>query len=161
MEAYAGIVDRMDWNMRRLIDYLKETGQYDNTVIIFMSDNGAEGAPFEAWPIIAGGDMKVYVEKYHNNTINNIGGYDSFTWYGAHWASASTAPGLLYKIFTSEGGNRVPFICRYTALVKPSSIDHTFATCMDILPTVLDICGVQHPGTEYKGRRIAPVMGQS
>lgn len=161
MEAYAGMVDRIDWNIGRLVQFLKETNQYDNTVIMFMSDNGAEGAQFEAWPITAGGDMEAHVARYHNNEISNIGAYDSFVWYGSRWASASTAPGLLYKMFTSEGGIRVPFILRYPALAKAGAIDHSFSTCMDVLPTILDMCGIKHPGTQYKGRSIAPVIGQT
>lgn len=126
-----------------------------------MSDNGAEGAQFEAWPITAGGDMKAHVARYHNNNLDNIGARDSFVWYGSRWASASTAPGLLYKMFTSEGGIRVPFILRYPKLINAGTIDHSFATCMDILPTILDICSVHQPGKMYKGRSIAPVTGAS
>ncbi|KAI5918529.1 sulfatase [Camillea tinctor] len=165
MEAYAGMVDRMDHNIGRVISHLRTTGQLDTTLILFMSDNGAEGAQFEAFPATAGGDMDAYVARYHNNALHNIGARDSFAWYGSRWASASTAPGLLYKMFTSEGGIRVPLIMRYPGLVAPGGeggrIDHSFATCMDVLPTVLDVCGVAHPGTVYKGRAIAPLAGRT
>lgn len=159
MAVYAAMVDRIDWNVGRVVQYLKETDQYDNTAILFMSDNGAEGAQFEAWPMTAGGDMDAHVAKYHDNSLRNIGAYNSFVWYGSRWASASTAPGLLYKMFTSEGGIRVPLIMRYPSLAKPNSIDHSFTTCMDIMPTILDLCGVSHPGKRYKGRSVAPMMG--
>lgn len=162
METYAAMVDRMDWNIGRVIDYLRETRELDDTVVMFLSDNGAEGAQFEAMPLTAGGDMGAYVAKYHDNSLDNIGAYNSFVWYGARWASASTAPGLLYKSFTSEGGIRVPLILRYPQLVKrPGDIDPSFSTVLDILPTVLDICGVAHPGTTYHEREVAPVVGTS
>ncbi|KAJ5093298.1 hypothetical protein N7456_009159 [Penicillium angulare] len=162
MEAYAGMVDRIDWNVGRVIEHLKSTNQLDNTVVMFFSDNGAEGAQFEAWPITAGGDMDAYVAQYHNNSIENIGAYDSYVWYGSRWASASTAPGLLYKMFTSEGGIRVPFVLRYPGLVKsPGSIDHSFSTVMDIMPTLLDLCKAQHPGRTYRGHEIEPMAGKT
>lgn len=162
MEAYAGMVDRIDWNVGRVVKYLDERGDLDNTIIMFFSDNGAEGAQYEAWPLTAGGDMKEHVEKWHDNSIENIGAHNSFVWYGARWASASTAPSLLYKMYTSEGGIRVPFIMRYPGLnLKPGSVDGSFCTVMDILPTVLEACGVQHPGTTYQGREVAPLAGHS
>ncbi|RSM18516.1 hypothetical protein CDV31_002652 [Fusarium ambrosium] len=163
MEAYAGMVDRMDWNIGRVLDYLQSVNQLDDTVVMFLSDNGAEGAMFEAWPVTAGGDMDEYVAKWHNNSIENIGARDSFAWYGARWASASTAPGLLYKMFTSEGGIRVPFAMRYPRLERSSAGDvgRCFATVMDIMPTVLDLCSVKHPGEKYKGRAVAPLAGRS
>lgn len=161
MEVYAGMVDRIDENVGRVITYLKQTSQYDDTIIMFLSDNGAEGAQYEYAPLTSGGDMKTYCKKWHNNSVENMGRYDSFVWYGARWASASTAPGLLYKMFTSEGGIRVPFLARYPPLFAPNKIDDQFTTVMDVLPTLLDICGIAHPGTTYQGRPVAPVTGAS
>lgn len=161
MEAYAGMVDRIDYNVGRIVEYLEQGNELDNTVIMFLSDNGAEGAQFEAWPITAGGNMDSYVSKYHDNSLDNIGAYDSFAWYGSRWASASTAPGLLYKMFTSEGGIRVPFVIRYPKLIKPNTITNSFCTVMDVMPTLLDICGIPPPGTEYKGRQVEPLAGAS
>ena len=159
MEAYAGMVDRIDENIGRVVQYLKDIGQYDNTIVMFMSDNGAEGAQYEYAPLTSGGDMGAYCQKYHDNSLENIGRHDSFVWYGARWASASTAPGLLYKMFTSEGGIRVPFIARYPGAFPTGVIEHSFSTVMDIMPTVLDICGVKHPGTSFRGRNIEPMSG--
>lgn len=177
MEVYAGMVDRMDWNIGRVLDHLRATGQLDDTVVMFMSDNGAEGAMFEAFPSTVGGDMDAYVAQYHDNSYDNMGAYDSFVWYGSRWACASTAPGMLYKMFTSEGGIRVPFVMRYPKMFEAAAkgkdkakarvelglgaIDHSFATVMDIMPTILDYCGVAHPGTTYQGREIAEMAGRS
>lgn len=163
MEAYAGMVDRIDQNIGRIISHLEQTHQLDNTIVMFFSDNGAEGAQFEAWPLTAGGNMDEHVAKYHNNSVENIGAYDSFAWYGSRWASASTAPGLLYKMFTSEGGIRVPFVMRYPNLIttQASSTDHSFCTVMDIMPTLLDLCDIPQPGTTYSDHPIAPIAGKS
>lgn len=162
MEAYAGMVDRIDYNVGRVVAYLEDKGELDNTVVMFFSDNGAEGAQFEAWPLTAGGNMDEYVARYHNNSIENIGARDSFVWYGARWASASTAPGLLYKMFTSEGGIRVPFIFRYPKAVREKGgIDHSFCTVMDIMPTILDLAGIPAPGTTYNDRQVEPMAGKT
>lgn len=167
MEAYAGMVQRMDIGIGRVFDHLRQNGELDNTMVIFMSDNGAEGLLLEAVPIIKG-DVFDHIAQYYDNSLENIGERNSYVWYGPHWASAATAPSRLYKAFTAEGGIRVPFIMRYPALtskenrVDPNSdIDHGFATVMDIVPTILDLAGVEHPGTVYNNRPIAPMRGKS
>lgn len=163
MEVYAGMVQRMDYQIGRVVDRLRETGELENTFILFMSDNGAEGLLMEALPLIAG-DIFAHVEKYYDNSLENIGRGNSYVWYGPHWASAATAPGRLYKGFSSEGGIRVPFILKYPELVtddKKGGIDHSFSTVMDIVPTILELAGAKHPGKEYKGRQIEPVRGKS
>lgn len=163
MEAYAGMVQRMDTQIGRVLSQLRSTGELDNTFIIFMSDNGAEGLLLEAVPII-NENIFDHIDKYYNNSLDNIGKFDSYVWYGPHWASAATAPNRLYKGFTSEGGIRVPFILNYEPFNKTRKqrgIEHAFATVMDICPTILELAGAQHPGTSYKGREVAKVRGKS
>jgi arylsulfatase len=70
MEAYAGMVEEMDRNIGKVIDYLKATDQYDNTMIILMSDNGAEGAAYESIPVIGENTSKA-VAKYYDNSLEN------------------------------------------------------------------------------------------
>lgn len=165
MEVYAGMVDRMDWNIGRVLDYLKKTGEYDNTFILFMSDNGAEGASYEATPLV-GDSIMAHMEKYYNNSLDNIGRGDSFVWYGCRWAQAATAPSRLYKMHSTEGGCRVPLIVRPPtrgASQKGSgkgAITDAFCSVMDIVPTFLEMAGLSHPA-EYKGRSIAPLRGHS
>lgn len=163
MEAFAGMVDRMDENIGRVLDYLKETGEYDNTIICFMSDNGAEGASYEATPLV-GEKVVEHIQKYYDNSLENIGRKDSFVWYGSRWAQAATAPSRLYKMFSTEGGCRVPLVVKPVAnerLMEGGRIVDSFCTVMDIVPTLLDYAGLTHPGTEYHGRKIAPVRGVS
>ncbi|KAK4234451.1 arylsulfatase [Achaetomium macrosporum] len=167
MEVYAGMVDRMDWNIGRVIEYLREAGEYDNTFVLFMSDNGAEGASYEAQPIV-GDSIMAHVEKYYDNSLENIGRYNSFVWYGCRWAQAATAPSRLYKMHSTEGGCRVPLVVRPPVGmgVAPRGrgsgvITDAFCTVMDIVPTVLDMAQLQHPGTRYKGQEIAPLRGRS
>lgn len=180
METYAGMVQRMDHNIGLVLSHLQKTGEYDNTVVLFMSDNGAEGLLLEAIPLI-NENIFEHIDKYYNNSFENIGKKDSYVWYGPHWASAATAPSRLYKAFTSEGGIRVPLILRFPGLTdrpiegrsqqtetegedkkeRYGAIEHAFSTVMDITPTILELAGVQHPGNLYKGREIASVRGKS
>ena len=161
MEAYAGCVDRMDYNIGRVLSHLEETNQLEDTCIMVFSDNGAEGAMWEAQPLAAGANLLEHIAKYHNNSLDNIGAKDSFAWYGAQWASASTAPGRLFKMYTSEGGIRVPFIFNYPRLNMKPRIDESFATVMDIFPTVLELAGTAPPGKTWRGREISPIKGKS
>ncbi|KAF8601471.1 alkaline phosphatase-like protein [Ceratobasidium sp. AG-I] len=167
MEVYAAMVERMDWNIGRVIDYLQTTGQLDNTLVFFSSDNGAEGALLEAIPIM-GEKISKTLKEHYNNSYENIGNADSFVWYGPRWAQAATAPSRMYKAWITEGGIRCPAILRYPK-VSPDRqngvVSHTFTTVMDILPTILDLAGVQHPtsvgdGT-FQNRTVLPPRGKS
>ncbi|KAH8666933.1 alkaline-phosphatase-like protein [Xylariales sp. PMI_506] len=169
MEVYAAMVERMDWNIGRVIDQIKASGEWDNTVVVFMSDNGAEGAIIEAIPV-TGDLIKRSIDKAYNNNVENLGNADSFVWYGPRWAQASTAPSRLYKGYVTEGGIRCPAIVRYPPFTKaaaqasgssPAGISDAFTTVMDILPTFLDLAGVPQPGPSFRGREIVKVRGKS
>mgnify|MGYP001186181063 FL=1 len=79
MEVFAAMVECIDANVGKVVDYLEQTGELDNTMVCFMSDNGAEGAAYEAYPIVQG-QMMQHLKKYYNNSIENIGRGDSFVW---------------------------------------------------------------------------------
>ncbi|MGA7054773.1 MAG: sulfatase-like hydrolase/transferase, partial [Mycobacterium sp.] len=160
MEVYAAMVDQMDQNIGRVIDYLADTGELDNTVVIFLSDNGAEGAIVEALPL-RGAQIGALIEKYCDNSVDNLGRPNSFTWYGPRWAQAATAPSRLHKAFTTEGGIRVVGFVTWSGFVRQRQIGTAFATVMDIAPTVLELAGVAHPGTTYRGREVEPMRGRS
>jgi len=110
MEVYAAMVDRMDRNIGMLVDRLKATGRYDNTIFLFISDNGPEGNELEntrhhsaiGRAILAGGD----------NSLDALGGARSYAWYGPGWAHAAAAPFAMFKHYPYEGGIRVPAILR-------------------------------------------------
>ena len=160
MEVYAAMVDRMDHNIGRVVDYLSETGELENTVVVFMSDNGAEGAILEAMPIL-GGVIAAEIEKNWDNSLDNAGAANSFIWYGPRWAQAATAPSRLHKAFTSEGGIRVVGFATWPGFNRQQQIGTAFSTVMDIAPTVLELAGITHPGIEYRGREVAPMRGRS
>lgn len=156
METYAGMVSRMDENVGRVLDFLKRSGEYDNTYISFMSDNGAEGSSFEARPIV-GKSMVEHINKYYDNSLGNIGRPSSFVWYGARWAQAATAPSRLHKLFSTEGGCRVPLVLKGPKNRHQqhyAAITDAFCTVLDLVPTFLEEAGIRHPGSEYKGQPI-------
>ena len=164
MEVYAAMVDRMDWNVGRVTHYLAETGELDDTVVVFLSDNGAEGAIVEAMPL-HGARIAAQIEKYCDNSLDNLGRPSSFIWYGPRWAQAATAPSRLHKAFTTEGGIRVVGFVTWPGFARQGEIGSAFATVMDIAPTVLELAGVAHPEADsqgrYQGREVEPMRGRS
>ncbi|KAF6800366.1 arylsulfatase [Colletotrichum sojae] len=91
MEVYSGMVDAMDEGIGQVIDHLESTGELDNTFVLFMSDNGAEGVMLEALPVMGTkSSMADVINTFYDNSLDNIGSKSSFTWYGPHWVSAAT-----------------------------------------------------------------------
>ncbi|PGH14594.1 hypothetical protein AJ79_02929 [Helicocarpus griseus UAMH5409] len=164
MEVFAGMVECIDANVGKVVDYLESIGELDNTFVCFMSDNGAEGAAYEAYPLVQSGVLP-HLKKYYNNSIENLGNGDSFIWYGPRWAQASTAPSRLYKAYTTEGGIRVPFLAKFPQSVdvagQAQSITDQFATVMDLVPSILEMAGASHPAPSYQGRGVVPMRGKS
>lgn len=163
MEVFAAMVECIDANVGKVVNYLEETGELDNTLVCFMSDNGAEGAAYEAYPIVQG-NMIQHLKKYYNNSLENLGNGDSFIWYGPRWAQAATAPSRLYKAYTTEGGVKVSFLAKLPTSIlgaKKNNVTNEFATVMDLAPTILEMAGVKHPSPTYQGREVVPMRGSS
>ncbi|MFT4046235.1 MAG: arylsulfatase [Solimonas sp.] len=160
MEVYAAMVESIDRNVGRVIERLKASGEFDNTVIFFLSDNGAEGALLEAFHLV-GPQLVRFLDRHYDNSVENAGRANSYIWYGPRWAQCGTAPSRLYKAFTTEGGIRVVSFTHWPGFARQRQIGHAFATVMDLAPTILDLAGVAHPGTRYKGREIHPLKGVS
>lgn len=167
MEVFAAMVAQIDLSLQKLFDHLTTTGELDDTFILFMSDNGAEGAMLEALPIMGGSKtVTQIIDKYYNNSIDNMGAADSYIWYGPEWACASMAPSRGCKCWITEGGIRCPCIVRYPPLhaqgLMSGSTTDSFCTVMDIMPTILDLAGVRHPHPKpFRGREIVPMRGFS
>lgn len=151
MEVYAAMVANLDAHVGRLVRYLKDSGQYDNTLILFMSDNGAEGAPPYAPPVPG---TRV------NNTPDNIGLPGSMVSYGPRWAEVSAAPFRLFKGFEgAEGGTSAPLIMKLPHQTGALPDSHAWMHVSDVLPTVLTAAGVADPGARYQGRAVMPIEG--
>jgi arylsulfatase A-like enzyme len=145
MEIYAAMVDSLDQNVGRVLDQLRVSGEYDNTVIIFMSDNGAEG--IGARPLI--GRTSNSTPPQHkaavlaainagNLDLSKMGTGESFITYGSQWAQAAMAPFRRSKGDTEEGGVRVPAFISGPA-IKGQRIISSALSVRDVMPTVLDI----------------------
>lgn len=105
------------------------------------------------------GPLLDHIKKHYNNSLDNIGAHDSFVWYGPRWAQAATAPSRLYKLYTTEGGVRVPCVTRFPGF--EGGVKHEFGTVMDIAPTILDMAGVKHPAPNFHGREVTSMRGKS
>lgn len=159
MEVYAAMVDRLDWNVGRVVDHLRASGDLDDTIILFLSDNGAEGAMVEAMPIV-GAMIADQIAQHFDNSLDNLGRPTSCFWYGPRWAQAATAPSRLHKSFATEGGIRVPFFACGPGIAGGGRISHAFATAMDVPATILDWAAVE-PVAAWQGRPVAPMHGRS
>ncbi|KAJ5408779.1 hypothetical protein N7509_002662 [Penicillium cosmopolitanum] len=167
MEVFAGMVECIDSNVGKVVEYLRSIDELDNTFVCFMSDNGAEGAAYEAYPMVQNGVMP-HLQKYYDNSLENLGNGNSFIWYGPRWAQAATAPSRLYKAYTTEGGVRVPFTCRFPKNINlnpqgvtAGGITDQFSTVMDLAPSILDMAGLKHPAPSYQGREVVSMRGRS
>jgi arylsulfatase A-like enzyme len=164
MQTYAGMLDNMDVNIGRILSYLEDIGAAENTLVIFLSDNGADPNQFPLTP-----DYRSwYQENYRYSVIEDYGGdystmgqKGSFADYGPGWAAASTTPGSYWKTFSTEGGIRVPFIARLPGAIEPGASTNKFAFVKDIVPTLLELAGVDRPRSTYAGKAINQPDGRS
>ena len=149
MEIYAAMVSNIDMQVGRVIEYLESIGERENTLILFMSDNGA------AWSFPPA--MGVGAD----NSLEKIGTRDSVTVYERGWAEAAMAPFREAKNSMAEGGTRTAAFIIHAGLERAGEVVHEYLTMQDVMPTLLDAAQVSHPGDEYKGRPIRPMRGAS
>lgn len=157
MEIYAAMLDDVDIYVGKLIDYLKSIGQYDNTVIFFMSDNGAEGHDMQHGLA----EVIPWVEKCCDNSYENMGKANSYLLVGPNWARASGGAVKHYKGFTTEGGIKAPAFIHYPQKRFQQPLLSRFTTVKDVMPSLLELVGIQAPTGQFAGRDILPVTGQS
>jgi len=155
MEAYAGMVENMDYHLGRVIAFLKDIGEYDNTLIVFMSDNGPNPWYSEEYPSNRGSE---FISQFDNG-IENIGRPGSNVAYGTGWASASAGPLDFFKLTVGEGGVRTPMIITGPGIKGTRQVD-SFAYVTDIMPTILELAELEHPA-KYQGREVEPMRGRS
>ena len=156
MEVYAAMAEAMDHHVGRLIAHLKDTGEYDNTVFIFLSDNGAE--PSDPYATLS---ARLWLDWHYTRGIDRLGAKGAYTVIGPSWASAAASPLSTYKFYAGEGGIRVPLIIAGVAGLQQDQIHHSFAHVNDIVPTLLELAQVAPPGDTYKGKKIEALTGRS
>jgi arylsulfatase len=156
MEVYAAMIDYMDEQIKRVFDYLKEIGEYENTLIVFFSDNGANGAPRTAYP----GQTEEFLSSF-DNSLENRGLKTSFIEPGSGWAQVSMVPSRMFKAFTSEGGIKSPLLVKLPGrMANAGTMNHSFIHVRDIMPTMLNLAGVTH-SEHFQGRKVRPMQGRS
>lgn len=156
MAVYAAMVDRMDQQIGRVLRYLEQQGELDNTFVFFMSDNGADGNSVY--------DVERNREWVHgsmDNSTENIGKPGSFVEYGPGWAQAGMTPFRMYKSFMYEGGISATAIAWSPKLGIAAGVKGAPIHVKDLAPTLYEIAGTKHPGTEYQGKAVLPVTGKS
>ena len=154
MELYAGMVDNLDHNIGRLITYLKDIGEYENTVIVFMSDNGA------AYRDFINSDNHAELREYYNEEYENMGRPDSYVSYGPQWAEAGTSPFMYFKDYATQGGINTPMIICGPHVSKRSEIYHGFTSVQDLAPTFYEVAGIVYPEI-FEEREVYPLKGSS
>ncbi len=180
MEVYAASIDCMDQNVGHMVDALKKTGQYDNTLILFMQDNGGnletvgrkgeeKRADHPTLPTISpdvvhtSGHPKQTRDGWPVLEGRNVlpGPADTFIAYGQAWANVSNTPFREYKHFVHEGGIATPLIAHWPAHIqRKGALETQPGHLIDIMATCVDVAGAKYP-TEFNGKPITPMEGTS
>jgi arylsulfatase len=164
MEIYAGLVENLDFHIGKLIDHLKQIGEYENTIFIVFGDNGAEGN--DLYGLIAGSPGSrdfLFAAIHWSQTHPNAWG-DPGSWlaYGPGWAQVSMTPFSQYKALMAEGGIRNALIVSGPIVQRPKGSIHQqgLMHVADIMPTLLEVAGTSYPKT-YNGKDVPPALGKS
>ena len=158
MAVYAAMIDRMDRNIGRITAHLKDIGCFENTVIFFLSDNGAcaEWDPF-------GFDVSSSANNilHRGDDLKKVGGPESYVSYGSGWANACNTPWRLYKHYGHEGGIATPAIIHWpVGLTRKGETDGRPSYLPDVMATCLELAGAPYP-VERNGHKIISPEGKS
>ncbi|WP_346238372.1 arylsulfatase [Niabella insulamsoli] len=148
MAVYAAQISCIDQNVGKLVSFLKARGKYDNTVIIFLSDNGACPEPYKE---LGGGPMEAINDPAESGAVS----------YGTGWANVSSTPYRKWKVQQEEGGIRAPFIISWPERqTEQNTIAGTPSYLIDVMPTILEVSGAQYPAV-HDNHSIYPLEGRS
>jgi arylsulfatase len=150
MELYAAMIENLDRHVGRLLDYLRANDLYENTLIVFMSDNGAAAEDF-----YYEGPFVDYIQAHYDDSTERMGMRGNYVSYGPQWAEAGSAPYRLFKGFPSEGGIVAPMIVAGNGVGRRAEISNTYLTVMDLMPTFLELAGARYPQDKV------PMRGES
>jgi len=156
MEVYAGMATAMDQEVGRLVDYLQRTGQFDNTLFVFLSDNGGSATDPNTSVI-----FRQWLDWKYDQSFERLGEKGTWTAIGPNWASVANAPLAGHKFMASEGGIRVPMIISGPGLKIRAQITPAMTHIADIAPTILEVAGVKPPAGNYAGREVEVMRGSS
>ncbi len=158
MAVYAAQVHRLDYNIGRLVDLLRSRGQLDNTLLFFLSDNGACAEPYDD---LGGGDFTAINQPGAAGSGGKHIGTGGSS-YGTGWANASNTPFRRYKSRLHQGGIATPLIAHWPAglKTKPGALTATVGYLTDFMPTIVEVSGASYP-REFAGQPIQPSVGRS
>ena len=163
MEVFAGFLTHTDEQIGRLLDFLKNIGQYENTLIVLLSDNGAsgEGGPEGCFSEYTHLMSMRWADLVNDDELELIGGPEAANHYPRGWGWAGNTPLKMYKTWVHAGGVKVPCVISYPNKIKDrSGIRPQYHHVIDINQTVLDICGIEQPDV-VKGVKQAEKPGIS
>lgn len=158
MQAYAGMASAMDHEVGRLIAHLRETAQYENTVFIVISDNGATTSePYE------NPHGRRWLEKHFHREVETLGEKGSWVAAGRNWGMVSNTPLSGYKFYAREGGVRVPLIVSGSPAIESGTVVKDFVYVTDLAPTILAIAGIDDAAgasefTSMRGKSVLPLL---
>lgn len=155
MAVYAAQMYSMDLGIGRIIEAVERNGIIDNTLIIFLSDNGASSEVIQGTRTRHG-----YFERGGTNPGIFPGGPDTYASYGRPWANAGNTPYRRYKRWMHEGGIATPMVAQWPAVIGSGRISHHVAHIIDLMPTFLEAAGGAYPET-HNGNRLTPLEGIS
>lgn len=155
MELYAAMVENLDDHVGRLLGALSDEGILDNTLVIFMSDNGAAAEDF-----YYEGSFAEWLQRNYDNSYANMGTRTSYVSYGPQWAEAGSAPYRGHKTWAHEGGIVAPMIVAGAGVAGAGSIQRTYVGVSDLAPTLLEVAGATYPGS-FGTNETRPMSGSS
>jgi arylsulfatase/uncharacterized sulfatase len=158
MAVYAAMIEAMDAEIGRVFDFLKQRGEFNNTIVLFTSDNGSEGSGLRNSTSLVSGVGAARLG--YNNDYETLGLRGSYNYIGPNFASAAASPLAFYKFYTGEGGMRVPLIIAGKGVSQQNTLNRAFTWATDITPTILSYAGVQAPKDRYAGRPIETITGK-
>lgn len=162
-EVFAGFSEYTDAQVGRIVDYLEESGQLDNTLILYCADNGAsgEGSPnglvnenlfFSGWPSDIDDNLSM---------LDKLGGVETYNHYPTGWATAFSTPYRMFKRYSYSGGTADPMVIHWPAGISAQGeVRHQYHHCTDVVPTILEACGVEMPDV-VDGVEQTPLPGVS
>ena len=159
MAVYGAMVEAMDHHIGRLVEHLKAIDEYDNTLFIFTSDNGAEVSGLAEQNSFLN-RLGLRTQGYSTD-YESLGLRGSFNSISPSFASAAASPLAYYKFYVGEGGMRVPMIIAGAGIASKKQMTDAFAFVTDITPTILALSGVDKPGVRYGGRPVEPIIGRN
>jgi arylsulfatase A-like enzyme len=164
MEVYAGFSEYTDAQVGRIIDYLEETGQLENTLVFYAADNGASGEGSPSGSVNENKFFNGYPDELSENMklIDKLGGPDTYEHFPTGWATATSAPFKMFKRYSEySGGTCDPMVISWPKGIKArGEVRNQYHHVTDIVPTILEVCGLEMPKV-YKGVEQYPLSGVS